>query len=390
MRILVLDTGNPTHVTGGQSAFLRTVLPDFADDVVLGCPTYGVEQLGRLTQIRIGATVLRVLPICRIRDPRRRPLIPVRLRCALGAIRVRRLDRGLDCIWAHSVELAVVVSTMLPAIPLILHIHGAANPLSVSRYPLARFGPMQAVYAWAYGVAIRRAHRILSVDDAGIELCRRLVPGSESKALVVPNCFDSAVFSPDGRGDARAALGIPVEQRTLLFVGRLECHKGTDELIRTLRQLLQHGTDAHLYVAGEGTQREVMQMQADALGISTQCHFLGWVDSEQLSTYMRAADVLVLPSHAEGAPTVVLESLACGTPVVATDVGGLGALITSRLAGRLVQSPDPDELSDAIVDVLGTPVPPDVVAQTVAEFDVALVTKRIREVINEVTGQRRS
>jgi len=385
-KILVVDTGNPTHVTGGQSAFLRTVLPFFADEVVLCAPTYGAEKLGRLSEVRLGRTALTLMSICRIRDPRARPLIPVRLRCALGARRVRRIAGIVDCIWAHSVEVAVACSAMLPNRPLILHIHGAANPLSVSRYPLARYGPMQAIYSWAYRTAIRRAAAIMSVDDAGIDLCRRLVPGSESKALVVPNCFDSSTFHPAGRASARAALGKPSRDRILLFVGRLESHKGTDELIRTLHQLNLSGANVQLYVAGEGTQRDAMHALAETLGVAALCNWLGWVDADELSTYLRGADVLVLPSHAEGAPTVVLESLACGTPVVATDVGGLRTMMSSGSSGQLVPSPDPQLLASAILAVLNSRATPEAVALAVEDYDVARVAKRIREVINAVRG----
>ena len=61
-----------------------------------------------------------------------------------------------------------------------------------------------------------------------------------------------------------------------------------------------------------------------------------------LSTYYRAADVVLVPSRSESFGLVALEAAACGTPVVAAAVGGLLTLVDHGHTGFLVAGRDPE------------------------------------------------
>ncbi|MBL4791028.1 MAG: glycosyltransferase, partial [Kordiimonadaceae bacterium] len=63
-------------------------------------------------------------------------------------------------------------------------------------------------------------------------------------------------------------------------------------------------------------------------------------------------DILLLPSDREGWPNVLLEAMACGTPVVARAIGAAPDLITDRVAGRVVDSDEPKDLTTAIQDLM--------------------------------------
>jgi D-inositol-3-phosphate glycosyltransferase len=67
-----------------------------------------------------------------------------------------------------------------------------------------------------------------------------------------------------------------------------------------------------------------------------------------LSTWMRAADVMLVPSRAESFGLVALESSACGTPVVASEVGGLMTLIAPGETGFLIPERDPVIWANAV------------------------------------------
>ena len=83
-----------------------------------------------------------------------------------------------------------------------------------------------------------------------------------------------------------------------------------------------------------------------------QVHFVEPQPHHILSTYYRAADVVLVPSRSESFGLVALEAAACGVPVVASAVGGLLSLVDDRRTGRLIEGRDPDDYARAIAEIL--------------------------------------
>jgi len=153
---------------------------------------------------------------------------------------------------------------------------------------------------------------------------------------VVAPGVERAYFSPGDRRGARRALGLG-DNPTLLFVGRIQPLKGLDVAVQTLAALEM--PDAQLIVVGgaSGTEGDNEMRRVKALiaehKLERRVHFYEPQPHHLLSTFYRAADVVLVPSRSESFGLVALEASASGVPVVATGVGGLLNLIEHGRTG---------------------------------------------------------
>ncbi|MBA2625881.1 MAG: glycosyltransferase, partial [Acidimicrobiia bacterium] len=196
---------------------------------------------------------------------------------------------------------------------------------------------------------------------------------------IVPPGVDHAFFSPGDRDGARVALGLGIERvqggparisslggrgaaqhPVLCFVGRIQPLKGLDVAIRALAALDR--PEAELVVVGgpSGSEGAAELARAHesvaALGLGERVRFVPPQPHHLLSTWYRAADVVVVPSRSESFGLVALEAAACGRPVVAADVGGLRTIVAPGVTGELVESHDPVAFATAIAGLLDDPV----------------------------------
>ena len=127
--------------------------------------------------------------------------------------------------------------------------------------------------------------------------------------------------------------------------GRLSAEKGFDNLIRAFAELTNRDS-AHLWIAGDGNQRDILQRLITDLGIGTSVTLLGF--AEDLKPLFQATDLFALSSLREGIPNVLLEAMAMEIPVVSTRIAGVPALIADGETGQLVEPGSVSELSQAI------------------------------------------
>jgi glycosyltransferase involved in cell wall biosynthesis len=158
--------------------------------------------------------------------------------------------------------------------------------------------------------ALQRATCFHATAEAEYNDIRRL--GFRQPVAIIPNGIDLPKMP------ARS----PVQQRTLLFLGRIHVVKGLDMLLQAWRAVQDSFTDWRLVIAGgddgyhgvSGYLDELKGM-AQSLGLA-RVHFPGPLyGAEKLQAY-RDADLYVLPSYSENFGMTVAEALAMGTPAI--------------------------------------------------------------------------
>jgi D-inositol-3-phosphate glycosyltransferase len=211
---------------------------------------------------------------------------------------------------------------------------------------------------------------IIDCSDAVLASCTveaeqiaSLYGADPGRIRIVPPGVDHAFFGPGHRPQARRALGLPLDGRLLLFVGRIQPLKCADMAIDTLAELSGRRTEPYRLVVvggpsgphGEKALQGLLDL-ADARGVRDLVHFVAPQPHELLSSYYRAADVCLVPSRSESFGLVALEAAACGTPVVASAVGGLTTLVDQGHTGFLVEDPTPRRYAAAVRRIFDEPL----------------------------------
>ena len=168
----------------------------------------------------------------------------------------------------------------------------------------------------------------------------------------IPNGLDARRFEHlPTRAEARAALGIPADERMLLWIGKVVYSKRVDWLFETLRSI----PDLRLVAVGGYDEehfgdRYLRQLRSQYADVAPRSTFTGEVPFAQIGSYLAAADVFGFPSRYEGMPNAVMEAMASGLPVVASDIPAHRALLRDGETGYLARSAT--EFSDRIARLL--------------------------------------
>jgi glycosyltransferase involved in cell wall biosynthesis len=153
------------------------------------------------------------------------------------------------------------------------------------------------------------------------------------------------------RAETRRRLGMPPDQKILLFVGRLAVEKNMETLFEAAAMAMTSNPAIRLWIVGDGPYREACQLLARKLAIGDRVRFVGFVTREEVDPYYAAADLFVFASVTETQGLVVQEAMTYGLPPILVDGGGAGAGVESGINGILVRN-DAEELGGQILRVL--------------------------------------
>lgn len=234
-------------------------------------------------------------------------------------------------------------------------IRGRSAPLQIVELRRAiRLGRADLVQTWlgrmniVGGVASRSlsrpwiySERSVRLHDGGVRGAVRQWLGARSSLLVAnseagavlwrqvcrPGCAVEVVENGlplDEIADAPCAspveLGIGAQAEVILWAGRFVAAKNIGFLAQVLAAVLSARPRAIALLCGDGELRPSFRAEVDRLRVGARCLTPG--HRADLWSLLKLADVLILPSLAEGQPNVVLEAMAAGCPVALSDIPG--------------------------------------------------------------------
>ena len=251
---------------------------------------------------------------------------------------LRRIDPSVVVVNNHKSLMMVASCRRLRHVPLVAYMRGWYTPDMIPPYAM-----------WAYR---RRCARLLAVSHptkAALS-CSGLDP---SRIAVLHNPVDVNALLVA----AEAPLKAPLEQADrpvrILLPANILRTKGQHTAVQAMRPILDAGLDAVLWLAGglphgnEDTYVRRTRRLADKLGVAQRVVWLGY--RSDIPQVIKAATMVVLPSHSEGLPRTVMEAMAIGRPIAATGVGGVLDLILPGVTGWSFEVEDAAGLADCVI-----------------------------------------
>ena len=232
--------------------------------------------------------------------------------------------------------------------PYVVSPHGMLDPWITSR------GRWKKAIAnsWYQQAHLRQATCLTALCQAEADVVRQHQP--HVPLAIIPNGIDlprasrhpspSPWVDDQGRVDPR---------RVLLFLGRLHCKKGLDELVDALvllRTRSPHWSrEWQVAIAGWGVDGypEALTRRISEANLNDVIRMVGPVFGDEKSRCLQHASAFILPSHSEGLPMSVLEAWSFGLPVLMTDACNLPEGFAAGAAQRITC--DPAALADSLV-----------------------------------------
>lgn len=148
------------------------------------------------------------------------------------------------------------------------------------------------------------------------------VPELKKKCITVRNCQN---YEEICAAAEKQPVEFPNDRINIVTVARLGREKGVGRAVEAFNRLKDLSNRFHYYILGDGIERSDIEEKIKQMGLNDQITLLG--ESANPYGYMKAADLLLIPSVSEAAPMVIGEAASLGTPVLSTETSSAREMI---------------------------------------------------------------
>ncbi|MDO8618068.1 MAG: glycosyltransferase family 4 protein [Candidatus Uhrbacteria bacterium] len=261
----------------------------------------------------------------------------------VGAIMAARVIKSFhpDVVIANDPLQAAVVSKQWPTV---WEVHDIPDVKSFER-------------RWLIRRILAQVRAIVSTNELKLEMLKG-IRSPLPPSIVLPNAvtFEPVVYHRIERGEARARLGIPADEMSIVYAGQMFDWKGVDTLIKSA-EYLSANIVIHL-VGGSGSDLERCKQLAGQLPKdSARVIFHGQRPKEEIPFWLRAATLVVIPNSGrfevsvrDTSPLKLFEALAAEAAIVASDLPSIreAAAMVGAIGINYFFPDDPRALAEAL------------------------------------------
>ena len=190
-----------------------------------------------------------------------------------------------------------------------------------------------------------RIDALTAVSQVAKEDAQKVYP---AEYYIVRNGIDLERFTRNGPAWPRADDEDPV----INYWGRLEPRKGVHDLISAIAIAQNQLPNIKLRIAGNGTQRQELEVLSQRLGIKQHVKFYGEISETKKPAFIRGSDIAVFVANGNESHGIVIdEAWGCGKPVIVSNIPGFNNHVENHRTGILVKHSSPTDLAAAIVEL---------------------------------------
>lgn len=171
--------------------------------------------------------------------------------------------------------------------------------------------------------------RIICVSDFIAKKVQAIEPTISGKCETIYNAIDLLRYEK-ALPMKRNLQGLSEEDFIIVYIGRLKKEKGILQLIQAIKQT-QEISNLKLLIIGAsayGKDKQptkfIRQLEEESKPIKDKVIFTGFIDYHQVPSYLKMADIAVVPSMwEEPFGLTIVEAMAAGLPLITTRSGGI-------------------------------------------------------------------
>jgi glycosyltransferase involved in cell wall biosynthesis len=229
------------------------------------------------------------------------------------------------------------------SVPLTVTCHG---------YYLNNYSDLPFGVATQVSKTLNQSNHVFCVSDSLRAKASKIAP--ETEISTVPIGASPKNFPTNNEDELRQLYNISKNSTVVLFCGQFTERKGVLDIAESIASFPNEDVE-YVFIGHGGSLYDVLKNALNTPDAPDSVCIMQGVENSTLRDWYAIADLLLLPSYAEGRPTVIYEAMAAETAVLSTRIEGVSEQVSAGKTGRLIQPGDQDALIRTLTDMIMNP-----------------------------------